>query len=303
MVTGPAWRTINNKNYYITSSGAAQTGWAKNGSKWYYFTSESNMVKNSWLLYNGKYYYLKSDGTMAAGTTKINGTSYKFSGSGALTGTVSSAVKAAAAKATTAYTGKVSGTSTSATSTSVTKTSSATVAASQTGSSSKTYYTSVTGKLNERTEAERKFVLQIANYVRYYAPQYNIKVYSPIIAQAILESGWGKSSLSYKYHNYFGLKCGTLWKGKSVNLSTSEEFTIGTYTSIRDNFRVYDNMETGVKGYFDFIQLTRYSNLKGVTDPKKYLTNIKNDGYATSSSYVKNCMSLINTYNLTQFDK
>ena len=35
-------------------------------------------------------------------------------------------------------------------------------------------------------------------------------------------------------------------------------------TSIRDNFRVFDSMEEGVKGYFEFIQLERYRNLQGI---------------------------------------
>ena len=162
--------------------------------------------------------------------------------------------------------------------------------------------TKVVGKLNETTESRKQFVIQIAGYVRKYAPQYGIKVYSPIIAQAIHESGWGESSLSAKYHNYFGLKCGTLWKGKSVNLSTKEEYSAGTLTTIRSNFRVYDSMEEGVKGYFEFIQLQRYANLKGVTSPRQYLQNIKNDGYCTGSQYVDHTMALINLYNLTQFD-
>ena len=76
--------------------------------------------------------------------------------------------------------------------------------------------TKVYGKLNEVSDSRKQFVLAVANYVRKYAPMYGIKVYSPIIAQAIHESGWGESSLSAKYNNYFGLKCGTLWKGKSV---------------------------------------------------------------------------------------
>lgn len=46
-------------------------------------------------------------------------------------------------------------------------------------------------------------------------------------------------------------------------------------------------MEEGVKGYFEFIQLARYQNLRGITDPQKYLETIKADGYATSSTYVE----------------
>ena len=179
-------------------------------------------------------------------------------------------------------------------------------AAAQTSKAEKTSaaeITKVVGKLNDLPESKRNFVINIARYVRKYAPKYGIKVYSPIIAQAIHESGWGESSLSANYHNYFGLKCGTLWTGKSVNLSTKEEYSAGTLTTIHSNFRVYDNMEQGVKGYFEFIQLARYANLKGVTNPRQYLTNIKNDGYATGSLYVDHTMALVNLYNLTQFDK
>ena len=148
-----------------------------------------------------------------------------------------------------------------------------------------------------------EFIKAVAGYVIKYAPQYGIEVYSPIIAQACLESGWGKSKLSATYHNYFGLKCGSKWTGKSVNLTTKEEYTPGTKTTIRDAFRVYDSMEDGIRGYFDFIQLDRYHNLRGITDPKKYLETIKADGYATSSTYVSDNMRLIEQYNLTRYDQ
>lgn len=147
-----------------------------------------------------------------------------------------------------------------------------------------------------------EFIEQIAEYIKKYAGSYGIKVHSPIIAQAILESGWGKSILARKYHNYFGLKCGGGWRGKAVNLQTSEEYVIGVHTQIRDAFRVFDDMESGVKGYFDFIGYSRYANLKGVTNPETYVMNIKADGYATSSRYVENVMKVVRDYNLTRFD-
>lgn len=153
------------------------------------------------------------------------------------------------------------------------------------------------------SKERQNFIASIAKLVQKYAPQYGIKVYSPIIAQAILESGWGESKLAATYHNYFGLKCGSKWTGKSVNMKTQEEYTAGTKTTITDNFRAFDSMEEGVKGYFEFIQLTRYQNLKGITDPKKYLETIKADGYATSSTYVENNMNLVVQYKLTQYDQ
>lgn len=149
---------------------------------------------------------------------------------------------------------------------------------------------------------KQKFVGNIAKYVKKYASSYGISVHSPIIAQAILESGWGKSKLATDYHNYFGMKCGTKWTGPSVNMTTQEEYTAGTLTTIKDNFRVYDSMEDGIKGYFEFIQLPRYENLKGITDPQKYIETIRNDGYATSSTYVDSLVRIIKLYNLTSYD-
>lgn len=149
---------------------------------------------------------------------------------------------------------------------------------------------------------KQEFISSIAALVQKYAPGYGIKCHSAIIAQAINESGWGESELAAKYHNYFGMKCGTKWTGPSVNMTTKEEYEAGTITTIKDNFRVYDSMDTGVKGYFEFIQLERYQNLKGITDPQQYLETIKADGYATSSTYVENNMDLVRQYNLTQYD-
>lgn len=148
----------------------------------------------------------------------------------------------------------------------------------------------------------KEFIEVIAKYVIKYANDYGIKVHSPIIAQAILESGWGGSTLASKYNNFFGLKCGGSWKGKSVNMATKEEYTVGTLTDIRANFRVYDSIEDGVKGYFEFINYSRYANLKGVKEPEEYCRRIKADGYATSSTYVTNLMRVIRDNNLTRFD-
>ena len=146
------------------------------------------------------------------------------------------------------------------------------------------------------------FIQKVAEKVSKYAPLYGISVHSPIIAQAIIESGWGKSGLASKYHNYFGLKCGSSWKGKSVNMTTKEEYKVGTMTNIRDNFRVFDDFDDGIRGYFEFINTSRYANLKGVKNPEEYVRRLKADGYATSSKYVDNIMRVIRDNKLTRFD-
>ena len=149
---------------------------------------------------------------------------------------------------------------------------------------------------------KESFIQKVAEKVRKYAPLYGIEVHSPIIAQAILESGWGSSVLASKYNNYFGLKCGGAWKGKSVNVLTSEEYEVGVHTQIRDNFRVFDDFDAGIRGYFEFINYSRYANLKGVTSPEEYCRRIKADGYATSSKYVDSLLRVIRENNLTRFD-
>jgi len=149
------------------------------------------------------------------------------------------------------------------------------------------------------------FIKEIAAYVQKYAPKYNIEVCSPIIAQAILESESG-TSFKAKHHNYFGLKyranrCPT---SNEVFVDTSKEQKAdGNYVGITDKWFGFPNMEAGVIGYFDFINIANYKNLKGVKDPETYLKNIKADGYATSIDYVKNLMAVINKYDLTQFDR
>ena len=281
MKTG--WLTDGKAKYYLNADGSMKTGWLKTGGKWYFLNS-SGAMKTGWLWNGGYWYYLASDGAMKTGWfwdgknwyyfnkagdmrygwLEENGAKYYLGSSGAM------------------LTGsqKIGGT---------------------------WYYFNGDGSLAVSTNSysnTEEFIQCIAPLVIKYAPQYNVKVYSPIIAQAILESASGESSLGKQYNNFFGLKCGTLWTGKSVNLRTGEEYTPGSYTTISANFRVYDTMEEGVRGYFEFLfrNRTRYNNLIGETDPYEYLVKIKADGYATSSKYVQNVYNVIKSYNLTRFD-
>lgn len=150
------------------------------------------------------------------------------------------------------------------------------------------------------------FIEQIAPYVQKYAPLYDIKVCSPIIAQAILESASGTSELAIKAHNYFGLKyregrcpsaCGFYYK-----IGSEQDSKTGQYVSSNMKWFKFSDMSSGIRGYFEFINVSNYRNLKGVTDPETYLKNIKEDGYATSINYVQNLMAVIKKYNLTQYD-
>lgn len=149
------------------------------------------------------------------------------------------------------------------------------------------------------------FIAQIAPLIQKYAPQYGISVCSPIIAQAVLESASGTSELAVNANNYFGLKyrtgrcptaCGI------YNKIGSEQNSNGLYASSSMQWMKFPNMEFCVKGYFDFINISNYANLKGVTDPEEYLKLIKEDKYATSIDYVSKVMNVVDSCNLTKYD-
>ena len=149
------------------------------------------------------------------------------------------------------------------------------------------------------------FIEEAAVYVLKYAPQFGIKVHSPILAQFILESASGTSELARNAWNLAGLKyregrcpsaCGVYYK------DGAEQNPDGTYTNSAMKWFKFPSMEAGVKGYFEFINTPNYVKLKGVNDPRTYLELIKAAGYATSLNYVNNLMAVIEKYDLTKYD-
>lgn len=156
------------------------------------------------------------------------------------------------------------------------------------------------GYTKQQAEA---FIQQIAPLIQTEAIKRGYHTCAAVIAQAIVESAAGTSVLSSRYHNYYGMKCGSKWRGKAVNMKTKEEYTPGKLTTITDAFRAYDSMQDGVKGYYDFISTTRYQNLKSATDYKTYANMLKQDGYATSSTYVSTLCKVVEQYSLTMYDK
>jgi len=123
------------------------------------------------------------------------------------------------------------------------------------------------------------------------------------IAQAILESNWGKSGLSQRAHNYFGMKAGSGWKGATYNAQTQEQTPAGKPFTINAAFRAYPDVQAGIRGYYVFLQYPRYQNLKGVTDYKEACRLIKADGWATDVKYTDKLVSLIEKYGLTKYDE
>lgn len=151
----------------------------------------------------------------------------------------------------------------------------------------------------------QELISEAAKYIQKYAPKYGIKVYSPILGQMLLESAKGTSELAVNANNYFGLKYKQGRCPTAVGIyykKGSEQNADGSYVVSNMQWCKFKNLENCIIGYFDFINISRYSNLKGVTDPKEYLEKIKADGYATSLKYVDNVYNVIQSYNLTKYD-
>lgn len=120
------------------------------------------------------------------------------------------------------------------------------------------------------------------------------------VAQAILESGWGQSTLSTEAHNLFGIKGS--YNGHYVTMQTREVYG-GRSVYINDNFRAYANNSESVEDHGNFLYSnSRYHNILGNTNYVSVANDLHSDGYATDPSYASSLINLVRTYNLTQLD-
>jgi len=122
------------------------------------------------------------------------------------------------------------------------------------------------------------------------------------IAQAILESGWGESSLTINANALFGIKATNTWKGKVYNTKTKECYNGITFTTIDACFRAYDSWEESIADHSAFLTASRYAAVIGERDYKKACTAIKAAGYATDPDYSAKLIKIIEQYGLTQYD-
>lgn len=136
------------------------------------------------------------------------------------------------------------------------------------------------------------------------------------LAQFILESGYGKSELAQNANNCFGMKkslsgntwSGSVWDGTSIYNKKTQEYENGAYVTVTADFRKYPSVEKSIADHSAYLlgakngTKLRYDGLKGCTDYKKAVQIIKDDGYATSLTYVDNLCSIIEKWNLTQYD-
>nr|DAZ09898.1 MAG TPA: Muramidase (flagellum-specific) [Caudoviricetes sp.] len=136
------------------------------------------------------------------------------------------------------------------------------------------------------------------------------------LAQFVLESGYGKSELAQNANNCFGMKkslsgntwSGSAWDGTSVYTKKTQEYENGAYVTVTADFRKYPSVEKSIADHSAYLlgakngTKLRYDGLKECKDYRKAVQIIKNGGYATSPTYVENLCSIIERWNLTQYD-
>lgn len=127
------------------------------------------------------------------------------------------------------------------------------------------------------------------------------------LAQGILESDSGSSKLARSANNHFGIKCGSNWNGDTYFKEDDDYDDRGQL--IKSCFRQYRNPEASFVAHSEFLRdpakSFRYGFLFRLdpTDYKSWAEGLRRSGYATNPNYPNLLISLIERYNLNQYDQ
>lgn len=154
---------------------------------------------------------------------------------------------------------------------------------------------------------QTKFINSLKDYAIELSQKYGLYA-SVMIAQAIHESGWGQSGLSLPpHHNLFGIKGD--YNGKSVTMRTWEDDGKGNPYYINAPFRSYptfkESMEDNaklLKNGVNWNPSIYHGTWKANTQSYKDATQALTGTYATDTRYAAKLNSIIEAYNLTQYD-
>lgn len=116
------------------------------------------------------------------------------------------------------------------------------------------------------------------------------------LAQGLLESNAGRSTLATQANNHFGIKVGSSWTGPYV---------LRNDDAPNEKFRKYNSAQESFVDHSKFLQGRRYQGLfqLNITDYRGWARGLKAAGYATNPAYAESLITIIENYNLAQFDK
>ena len=122
------------------------------------------------------------------------------------------------------------------------------------------------------------------------------------IAQAILESAWGKSELTRTGNALFGIKATQDWKGKTLIRKTTE-CKDGKKVEVNAVFRAYDTWKESVADHSEFLKKNkRYEKVIGEKNYKVACNAVASAGYATDPGYAGKLVEIIEEYGLHNYD-
>lgn len=151
---------------------------------------------------------------------------------------------------------------------------------------------------------QKDFINSIAPGAVALQKQYGVLA-SITIAQAILESGWGKSKLTVDANNLFGIKADSRWNGEVCLMRTAEYRPTGEKYYIDAGFRKYSSLEQSTEDHALFLVNNSRYKKHGFFEAKDYKGQaqaLQNAGYATSPIYGQILIQLIEQYELYQYD-
>lgn len=151
-------------------------------------------------------------------------------------------------------------------------------------------------------ESQKKFIDSIAKGAVDGWKKYGV-LPSITIAQAILESGWGKSGLTKASNNLFGIKAGGGWAGDTIDYPT-KEYVNGQYIDVIATFRKYPSLDESMVDHGKFLnENPRYREIIGEEDYKTAAQGLQRAGYATAPNYAEVLVDIIQDYQLYNYDK
>ena len=153
------------------------------------------------------------------------------------------------------------------------------------------------------TQAESIFLSKTTPAAMATARQYGVPA-SIALAQAICESGWGKSKLATQANNYFGVKATHLTDPETYVEMPTEEFVHGVEKSELADFERYISATESFKAHARLLSMAeRYKPAMAVAaDPDHFAIELQQCGYSTSPSYAVELMMLVKEYDLQQYD-
>lgn len=151
----------------------------------------------------------------------------------------------------------------------------------------------------DRQGSKQAFVDQLLPLAQKAAAELGVEP-KVLIAQAALETGWGRSVIKNRdgssSYNLFNIKAGSAWDGRQARISTLE-FEGGIPTKVMSGFRAYDSYADSFNDYVKFIkEKPRYADaVKQVSNPERYIRELQQAGYATDPHYTGKVMNIYNS--------